>query len=48
MTYSGIQGRFRSGYSTLTNVLTLHHSIESDAGSHIVFLDFASAFDSVN
>jgi len=48
MTYSGIQGGFCSGYSTLTNVLTLHHLIESDAGSHIVFLDFASTFDSVN
>jgi len=47
MRYSGIQAGFRSGYSTLTNVLTLHDLIESDAGSHIVFLDFASAFDSV-
>ena len=47
MTYSSVQAGFRSGYSTLTNVLTLHHQIESDAGSHIVFLDFASAFDRV-
>ena len=47
MTYSSIQAGFRSGYSTLSNVLTLHHQIESDAGSHIVFLDFASAFDRV-
>jgi len=48
MTYSGIHGGFCSGSSTLTNVLTLHHLIESDAGSHIFFLDFASTFDSVN
>jgi len=47
MSYSSIQGGFRSGYSTLKNVLTLHHQIESDAGSHIVFPDFASAFDHV-
>ena len=47
MTYSAIQAGFRSGYSTLTNVVTLHHLIEGDAGSHIVFLDFASAFDRV-
>ena len=47
MTYSSVQAGFRSGYSTLTNVLTLHHQIEKDAGSHIVFLDFASAFDCV-
>ena len=47
MSYSPTQAGFRSGYSTLTNVLTLHHQIESDAGSHIVFLDFASAFDRV-
>ena len=47
MAYSGIQAGFRSGYSTLTNVMTLHHLIESDAGSHVVFLDFASAFDRV-
>jgi len=47
MSYSGIQAGFRSGYSTLTNVLTLHHLIEADAAQHIVFLDFASAFDRV-
>jgi len=47
MSYSGIQAGFRSGYSTLTNVLTLHHLIEADAARHIVFLDFASAFDRV-
>ena len=47
MAYSGIQAGFRSGYSTLTNVLTLHHQIEADAGSHIVFLDFAAPFDKV-
>jgi len=48
MSYSGIQAGFRSGYSTLTNVLTLHHLIEADAGTHIVFLDFVSAFDKVD
>jgi len=47
MCYSSIQAGFPSGYPTLTNFLTIHHLIESDAGSHIVFLDFASAFDSV-
>jgi len=47
MSYPGIQAGFRSGYSTLTNVLTLHHLIEVDAARHIVFLDFASAFDRV-
>ena len=47
MSYSPTQAGFRSGYSTLTNILTLHHQIDSDAGSHIVFLDFASAFDRV-
>jgi len=47
LAYSGIQAGFRSGYSTITNILTLHHLIESDGGSHIVFLDFASAFDRV-
>lgn len=47
MTYSPIQASFWSGYSTLTNILILYHQIESDAGSHIVFLDFASAFDRV-
>ena len=47
MTYSAIQAWFHSGYSTLTNVLTLNHQIECEAGSHIVFLDFASAFDCV-
>jgi len=47
MSYSSIQAGFRSGYSTLPNVLTLHHPIESDAGSHIVFLDLASALDHV-
>ena len=47
MAYSGVQAGFRSGYSTLTNVLTLHHQIEADAGSHIVFLDFKAAFDRV-
>jgi len=47
ITYSGIQAGLRSGYSTLTNVLTLHHLIEADAARHIVFLDFASAFDRV-
>ena len=47
LTYSGIQAGFRSGYSTLTNVLTLHHLIEADAARHIAFLDFASAFDKV-
>ena len=45
--YSSIQAGFRSGYSTLTNVLTLHHLIEADAARHIVFHDFASAFDRV-
>ena len=44
MAYSGIQAGFRSGYSTLTNVLILHYLIEADAARHIVFLDFASAF----
>jgi len=48
MRYSGIQAGFRSGYSTLTNVLTLHHQIEADAGTHIVFLDLVSAFDKVD
>jgi len=47
MPYSGAQAGFRSGYSTLTNVLTLHHQIEADAGLHIVFLDFAAGFDKV-
>jgi len=47
MRYSGIQAGFHSGYLTLTNVLTLHYLMESDAGSHIVFLDFATAFDSL-
>jgi len=47
MSYSGIQAGFRSGYSTLTNVLTLHHVIEAHPAQHIVFLDFASAFDRV-
>jgi len=47
MACSGIQAGFRSGYSTLTYVLTLHHLIEADAAQHIVFLDFASAFDRV-
>ena len=47
MRYSSIQAGFRSGYSTPTNIPTLHHQIESDAGSHIVFLDFASAFNRV-
>jgi len=47
MLYSGIQAGFHSGYSTLTNVLTLPHLIEADAAQHIVFLDFASAFDRV-
>jgi len=48
MAYSGIQAGFRSGYSTLTNVLTLHRLIEADAARHIVFLDFASACDRVS
>ena len=48
MSYSPTQPGFHSGYSTLTNILTLHHQIESDAGSDIVFLDFASAFDRVH
>ena len=48
MSYAGIQASFGSGYSTLTNVLTLHHQIEADAGTHIVFLDFVSAFDKVD
>jgi len=47
MPYSGVQAGFRSGYSTLTNVLTLHHQIEADPGSHIVFLDFDAIFDKV-
>ena len=48
MSYSPTQAGFHSGYSTLTNILTLHHQIESGAGSQIVFLDFASAFDRVH
>jgi len=48
MAYSGSLAGFRSGYSTLTNFLTLHHLIEADAAQHIVFLDFASAFDRVS
>jgi len=48
MAYSGIQTSFRSGYSTLTNVLTLHHLIEAYTARHIMFLDVASAFDSVS
>ena len=47
MSYSPIQAGFRSGYSTLTNVLTLNLLIESSSTSHIVFLDFQSAFDRV-
>jgi len=48
MSYSGIQAGIRSGYSTLTHVLTLHHQIEADAGTNIVVLDFVSAFDKVD
>jgi len=48
MAYSGIQAGFRSGYSTLTNLLTLHYLIEADAARRIVFLDFASTFDRVS
>ena len=47
MSYSPIQAGFRSGFSTLTNLLTLNHLIESSSTSHIVFLDFQSAFDRV-
>jgi len=45
--YSGVQAGFRSGYSILTNILTLYHLIQANIGSHIVFLDFAAAFDKV-
>jgi len=47
MPYSGVQAGFRAGYSTWTNVLTLHYQTQADAGSHIVFLDFAAVFDKV-
>jgi hypothetical protein len=47
MQYSSIQAGFRSGYSGLTNVLALHHLIESRTATHVSFLDFASAFDKV-
>ena len=47
MSYSPIQAGFRSGFSILTNVLTLNHLIGNSSTSHIVFLDFQSAFDRV-
>jgi len=47
MSYSPIQAGFRSGYSTLTNVLTLNHLIEHSSTSDIAFLHFQSAFDRV-
>jgi len=47
MTNSPIQAGFRSGYSTLSNVLVLNHLIEKSSLSHLAFLDFQSAFDRV-
>ena len=46
-TFGSAQAGFRSGYSTLTNLLTLNNIIEDKQYPHIVFLDFKAAFDCV-
>ena len=45
--FGSCQAGFRSGYSTLTNLLTLNNIIEDKQYPHIVFLDFKAAFDCV-
>ena len=45
--FGSTQAGFRSGYSTLTNLLTLNNIIEDKQYPHIVFLDFKAAFDCV-
>jgi len=45
--YSPVQAGFRTGYSSLTNVLALDHLIQAGNATHVSFLDFASAFDKV-
>ena len=45
--FGSCQAGFRSGYSTLTNLLTLNNIIEDKQHPHIIFLDFKAAFDCV-
>lgn len=39
------QAGFRKGYSTLTQALICHHALATKSISHVVFLDFKSAYD---
>src|SRR5207253_231423 len=45
--YSPIQAGFRTGYSSLTNVIALDYLIQGSNAIHVSFLHFAAAFDKV-